>query len=564
MYESESTIENLDSFLQSLATFPKLRTIKLSLHHDLQMYEKDSQFKYGFDLIIDPIWSGKSKEYEHDTASVLQYLSTIKKINDRGRFSLVSSDCGETYHSTPRDYYGLCHTELVHGSGLWTPVWTWNDRLSWVQSVVSGAEVVDIEQCRMLFEELRKARIPVSVELEPVNVTFGAFFASCWDDKIPRRHYDNARGPITLPGGITIPRELAKKPKQHFLQQKILTSTTSKDLWSYHGVCKGIDHQHVQTISDNFPSAGMIKSVDDRPVQTVSDSFPSAIDDHDDSDELDNRQLADLTPLQIAAALDRDSYSDDDSLGLDRGPPADLTPSQLDCLDQKQRRSTGTSNAKSHVDPAAPNEADTKPDIPDPVWRLNEIGDLVDDLRLTWHRGFAYVYTWSFGEHCHPINSDGAERSKLIHKCQTHLRARLWREAEFTALLFRRIPVDFPRLTRLALYIPAALYPDHDQTFIDRALPGTGWTVAHHGRVGGALPILNLDEACLRLADDMCPFVQRVFTRSAPTEDPGQVVGHGEEWHRTKRPLFDLDGGYKSMEQLLTEPLGENYTEGGN
>lgn len=511
LYESESTIGNLDSFLQSLEIFPKLRAIKLSLHRDLQMYEKDSQSRYGFDRVISPISSGLTKEYEHDTASVLQYLSTIKKINDRGRFSLVSSDCGETYHSTPRDYYGLCHTELVHGPTLWTPVWTWNDRLNWVRSQKNArVEVVDTGRCRALFEELTKARIPVSVELEPVNVHFGAFFASCWDEDVSHRHYDNAGIPFTghfqaPPGSATIApmiRNRVEKPKQHFIQQRVLTSTTSTDPRLYHGMPKGFDHQRLRTVSVNFPVAE---------------------DNHEDSLEFHHQPLA-------------DSIS----------PPRE-----------------GKSNAKPYIDSAASNEADAKTDLPDPVWRLNEIGDLVDDLRLIWHRGFAYIYARSFGQYCDP-NPNYGEWSMLIHKCKPHLRGRFWRESEFTALLFRRIPVDFPRLTRLALYIPAALYPNHDQTFIDRALPGTGWTVRHYGRLGGAPPIPNLNQTCLKLADDICPFIRRIFTRPTPTDDPSAVIVHDEEWHRTKRPLFDLDGEYKSMEQLLTEPLRVNYTEGGD
>ena len=72
----------------------------------------------------------------------------------------------------------------------------------------------------------------------------------------------------------------------------------------------------------------------------------------------------------------------------------------------------------------------------------------------------------------------------------------------------------------------------------------------------------DLNEAYLKLADDICPFIRRIFTRSAPSDDPSAIVVHDEEWHVTKRPLVDLGGKHKSMDQLLTEPLRENYTTG--
>ena len=168
---SQSTIEDLGSFLQSLEVFPKLRTVQLSLHRDLDVFQKVSERSRGLHV------SGLLRDYDRDTPTALQYLSTVKKIHDRGVFSLVSSDCGESFHSIPSEYYGLCHTNLVHGprNDLWTPVWTWNDRIHWVGGHHPSVEMVDIGKCRALFDELTKARIPVSVELEPLAVPFGAF-----------------------------------------------------------------------------------------------------------------------------------------------------------------------------------------------------------------------------------------------------------------------------------------------------------------------------------------------------------------------------------------------------
>ncbi|KAL9136702.1 MAG: hypothetical protein Q9175_002101 [Cornicularia normoerica] len=529
LYQSESTISNLDIFLQSLTVFPKLRTIKLSLHRDLEMYQRDTQPMYGFDSIIAPILSSSTKEYEHDTASVLEYLSIIKKISDRGRFSLVSSDCGEDYHSTPRDYYGLCHTELVHGPsvGFWTPVWTWNDCLNGVDGQNNpSVDTPDIGKCRALFEELTKARVLVSLELEPLNASRGAFFAGPWDRSVPHRCYDGSDDvgnilngyPQSRSGGrakILVTRHLERQPKQRFKQRSLLTTVTSKNPSPYYGMATGVNDQSPRR------SPFDLATLEDRPSHG------------------DHKNALVFRHLALAAWLS----------------PKQETPQK------KQRGSSDTVNAHSSISAAASNTLDVKTETPDPIWQLNKIGDLVDDLRLVWHEWFAYVYTITFAKHC-DTNPEWHEWSKVIHKCKIHLRARLWREAEYTALLFRRIRVDFPRLTRFALYIPAALYVNHDQTFINNVLPGTGWTVNHYGSVGGSPPIPSLNTACLKLADDFCPFIRRIFTRPAPTDDPTAVIVHDDEWHVTKRPLFDLDGQYKSMEQLLTEPLWENYTTG--
>ena len=420
---SQSTIEELDSFLQSLEVFPKLRTVRLSLHRDLDVSQTVSQRNHGSDAFV----YRQLNEYERDTPTALQYLSTVKKIDDRGVFSLVSSDCGESFHSIPREYYGLCHTNIVHRprNDLWTPVWTWNDRIPWVQGYHPSVEMVDIGKCRALFGELSKAQIPVSVELGPLAVSSGAFFASPW-----------VNGCYEFP----YPASESLRPPNQAIQPKKLSSNTSESI------------------------------------------------------------------------------------------------------------------AKRLIAPTPSYKTDAETKIPNPIWRLNEIGDLVDDLRLIWDRGFAYVYVKSFNEDS-IMNFDNAEPSKRMYDCRFLLRTRLSREAEHTALLFRRIPVDFPRLTRFALYIPAALYPNHDQTFINHVLPGTGWTVKHYGPVGGTPPICDIKEAHLKLADDICPFIRRIFTRPAPSDDPSAVIFHDEEWHGTQRPVFDLDGEYKSMDRLLTEPL---------
>ena len=501
LYNTASTIDNLDRFMQALTVFPRLRTIKLSLHGDLLAYGKHFHRFYDLDGILGPILSSP-KDYEHDTASVLQYLSVIKKIHERGRFSVVPTDKASGRRYLPCDFYGLSQEELVHGprDHLWTPVWTWNDRLQWVTDQRSSLRVekVDTGKCRALFEELIKAHMCVSVELEPIHVLNGAIFAADWIER--------SDSPGCIQGANVNRKNISS----------LSLRRPGRDRWDagQHFVRRG--------------STGAILES-----SAASRRAPLA-------------QTLTVGPLVVGNEL---SYT------LPFRPATTAAPND-----------SANRNEQSQADADNSHTMDANTDIPNPVWRLNEIGDLVDDLRLILCQSFAYEYAKEYVG-ARRLKPGSPEYRKVMHNCRGPLRDRLWRESEYTALLFRRIPVDFPRLTRFALFIPAALYPNHDQTFINRVLPGTGWTVRHHEmpyeKVGDDLePCWHIEERWLNLTNDICPFVRRIFTRPTPTDDPAAVVVHNDEWHVTTRPTFDLDGEYKSMEQLLTEPLRENYVFG--
>ena len=249
LYDTASTIDNLDSFTQSLTVFPKLRTIRLSLHRDLFIYQKMSHSLYDFDAIVNPILSCTTKDYEHDTASVLQYLSIIKKISDRGRFTLVSLDNGEEYHYLPSEFYGLCQAGLVPGplDNLWTPVWTWNDRLHWVEDHDYDplVETVDIEACRALFGGLIEARVPVSVELEPLSGSSGAIFADTWYDEAG--NVDNEDIPSSPTNGAVTS---GQQPRQHFILRGASTVIKSNNTSTFDPPLY-IDQESVQMLSSH-------------------------------------------------------------------------------------------------------------------------------------------------------------------------------------------------------------------------------------------------------------------------------------------------------------------------
>lgn len=121
-------------------------------------------------------------------------------------------------------------------------------------------------------------------------------------------------------------------------------------------------------------------------------------------------------------------------------------------------------------------------------WRLDTIGDLIDDLRILWRSGHV------FGRHDpwdplpqNPVTAPEAEAVVAKHLADTReiVEQRLKYEAEHIAPFFRKLHHFCPNLTRLALYIPGPLYPDHDSQFITAVLPGAGWTVKNYGTGAG-------------------------------------------------------------------------------
>ena len=509
LQDSVVNIDNLDRFLQPLAVFPKLRTIELSLYTDVYNYQKELHSGNSLSSIVEPILSDRTGKYEHDTASTLQYLSVIKTIKERGRFSVVPIDKDTGGHYLPCNFYGLSQTELIPGpaNNSWTPLWLWNDRMPWIASHRSEhpVEVVDIVKCRALFNELIKAHIPVSLELGPqLFSSDGSPFSHPWVDQIVYRYYDK--------DGNVHDENMAYSPRRR----------------SSRNTCDASQH---------FKGR-------DLPRRT---SRPPPTEDYYWSAQLPEVHLASIfqtPPPHRPLTLNP----------LSQHPPT--RPSQPAREDEKPQTS------EVHPDLRFNPEGD----LPNPVWRLDQIGNLVDDLRWVITPDFVTVYIDEFTKHRRGDLCDPRSDAFLLlrFKCETHLRHRLWRESEYTALLLRRIKVDFPRLTRFALSVPAALYPDSDQTIIERVLPGTGWSVRHHEKKGELIgrdwsSPMYMDDERMWLAQRLCPFVKRIFTREEVTEDSKKRVLHDSECSVMKRPVVDLDEEYKTMEELLREPLEMNY-----
>lgn len=202
-------------------------------------------------------------------------------------------------------------------------------------------------------------------------------------------------------------------------------------------------------------------------------------------------------------------------------------------------------------------------------WALDKVGDLVDELRIYWPVSFNYIRNlydfWALA----PRHS---ERSRYILRLTRNIALRrLKLEAERIAPLFKYLAVDFPHLTRLALCIPAALYPDTDELFVSNVLPGHGWTVQHSGSGGGykglaplsAWEIEDDDEfepnkdglfdhftsaeyelernALIEFDIRRSPLIHRVFTRtSTEAIEAANRRPFDSEWHTTTRPEIDV------------------------
>lgn len=191
-------------------------------------------------------------------------------------------------------------------------------------------------------------------------------------------------------------------------------------------------------------------------------------------------------------------------------------------------------------------------------WGLASIGDLVHDLRLIWKDDICFVNP----NHYLPDRLTPDEEIQ-------YLQLKLSHEAERLAPLFRNLSLDFPHLKRLALYIPAALYPDCDGVFVEKILPGNGWTVRHCGSGGGneAWPKnmayapggdfidwpISSTSFQYRTWKARCPMIHRVFVRTIGVK---KNMNLDDEVYMTKRPAIDVQD--PDMMELIGRDLNDD------
>ena len=101
---------------------------------------------------------------------------------------------------------------------------------------------------------------------------------------------------------------------------------------------------------------------------------------------------------------------------------------------------------------------------------LDRVGDLVDNLRMIWGRGFPVGRPYIFG--CGRI----ADYFLETHRFATD-EERYAAELDETRKFLETFATKSPNLMCLQLQIPAYLYPESDVRIIAEVLPGHGWKV---------------------------------------------------------------------------------------
>ncbi|KAG8529151.1 uncharacterized protein KY384_005786 [Bacidia gigantensis] len=203
------------------------------------------------------------------------------------------------------------------------------------------------------------------------------------------------------------------------------------------------------------------------------------------------------------------------------------------------------------------------------LWGLPLIDHSISDLRI--HYGECFSQIWEIMRYnLDELPALGGlpdlDSPEILDYFRGQIEARLKIESKGLALLFRSLQ-KYHKLNRLALYMPAALYPDHDQTFIDCCLPAGAWTVQHEGSGGDGFaqnskacgPLLKVRQ----VSKKMCPFIHRVFTRASSVGTaPGYRIVNALPRNNTVRPEVDLKGVGTDMETLLTCEMEEHFVEG--
>ena len=188
--------------------------------------------------------------------------------------------------------------------------------------------------------------------------------------------------------------------------------------------------------------------------------------------------------------------------------------------------------------------------------------DTMTDVRLMYDQTFDECVSIFKDFHPDKLAATDLTDDGLRRACCRHLGKRLEEESKRLAILFRSFKSHFHLLKRLVLCLPAALYPDSDQTFVDHCLPGTGWNVSRPGTTSNIhlQSFLSINPAFKAFSVEQCPFISRVFTRAEITSRAESRITFDVEDSVNVRPLIDLKSfGVPSMETLVTCPLEDHF-----
>ncbi|KAI4280818.1 MAG: hypothetical protein L6R38_004153 [Xanthoria sp. 2 TBL-2021] len=124
-------------------------------------------------------------------------------------------------------------------------------------------------------------------------------------------------------------------------------------------------------------------------------------------------------------------------------------------------------------------------------WLLQDFGHRFDELSILWDPTLAFPEIDLEPNDAYEMRTIVAallNSHQTSQQCDYEILETLAREAYGASQLFEKIQTWFPKIRRLALYIPAAIYPSTDQAFVDKFLPcneNETWEVQHHGSRGG-------------------------------------------------------------------------------
>ena len=190
-------------------------------------------------------------------------------------------------------------------------------------------------------------------------------------------------------------------------------------------------------------------------------------------------------------------------------------------------------------------------------WGLPKVCSEITELQIIY--GHSFAQTWEIFKYIDEVSDSSNGKVSCHKKVETYARRqvqkRLIEESKQLALLFRSLQ-HYTELRKLILYMPAALYPDHDQTLINCCLPGHNWHVQQYGSGGELLspvargPVPSIQ----RISEYFCPFIHRVFSRAGPASIcvGGRKIANNNSWNVTVRPRVDLKPVAPDMETLLT------------
>ncbi|KAI4248610.1 MAG: hypothetical protein L6R42_009236 [Xanthoria sp. 1 TBL-2021] len=194
-------------------------------------------------------------------------------------------------------------------------------------------------------------------------------------------------------------------------------------------------------------------------------------------------------------------------------------------------------------------------------WLLQDFGHRFDEISILWDPTLTFPEINLEPNNAYEMRTIAAallNSHQTSQQCDYEILETLAREAYGASQLFEKIQTWFPKIRRLALYIPAAIYPSTDQAFVDNFLScneNETWEVQHHGSGGGIERTADSPrEYHMGHPYEMNLAIRRYETSISPSEVLHKAV-KCSMIHRVfcKKPLLHESGNSKYLKPLNTE-----------